>query len=379
MLFMFKEHPQDFFVDEQLGEMKWSDEGSVWYIRFEKEDQNTMDIVSHLCKSTWLTRRQIGVAGLKDKKAVTRQRITIDRRAVVRAGEDRIISALSEKVTVLETHRGDRMLGIGRNMGNHFRIRLRATEPVSPETRQQIEQWLHHISQRGFPNCFGQQRFGKRNLGRAMKLFEQGRSLRDDDFELKFKLQAFPSIYFNTQAIARHQAGDFLLDGDILTRRKDLRTRQVGVYNHTDQTITPFDYARTKEYHLAKDICYPDFSAKPIAYDPSRTPTGLMIGANMLLCPNLTPARQYDRDLIQQSDMLSKTETARHYHLFGIRRPLSVCLDDIQRERQEDNLLLSFSLPTGSYATILLGRLFRDIDEDTCARNKWRIETIEKR
>lgn len=103
MLFHFKHTPADFVVDEQLGEMSRSDEGSVWYLRFQKEDQNTMDVVSHLCRATGLKRRQIGVAGLKDKKAITRQRITIDRRDVERVGQGVIIQTLEELVTIVET------------------------------------------------------------------------------------------------------------------------------------------------------------------------------------------------------------------------------------------------------------------------------------
>jgi tRNA(Glu) U13 pseudouridine synthase TruD len=262
-------------------------------------------------------------------------------------------------------------------LGNQFTIRLRATDTITDYVKVQIESWLQQIAYDGFPNLFGQQRFGKRNLGRAIKLFASGRSLREDDFELKFKLQAFPSIYFNTQAIARYQAGDMLLDGDILTRRRDLRTREVWVYDQESKTIQLFDYARTKEYHIDKDICYPDFVWKTIDHTSDRSPTGLMIGANMLLCPNNTPARQYDRDTIKSADMLAKADTARHYHLFGIRRPLITRPTELSYGRDGDDLQLSFWLPTGSYATILLGRLFRDIDEETCVRNKWRIETID--
>jgi tRNA pseudouridine13 synthase len=139
MLFQFKQSPADFIVDEQIGDMERSEDGSVRYIRRQKEDQNTMDIIAHLTKHTPLTRRQIGVAGLKDKKALTTQRITIERRDVERVGAERITDILSECVTIIESHRGDRMLGVGRLLGNQFTIRLRATDTITDYVKVQIE------------------------------------------------------------------------------------------------------------------------------------------------------------------------------------------------------------------------------------------------
>ncbi|MBQ2599863.1 tRNA pseudouridine(13) synthase TruD [bacterium] len=48
-------------------------------------------------------------------------------------------------------------------------------------------------------------------------------------------------------------------------------------------------------------------------------------------------------------------KTAKKYNIYGFRRPLWTKPKNLKYERNEnDDLILSFSLPTGSYATIFL-------------------------
>lgn len=74
----------------------------------------------------------------------------------------------------------------------------------------------------------------------------------------------------------------------------------------------------------------------------------------MLTCPEETAAYQYDKDIIEASHIYDHIDLARLYHLYGIRRENVVIPEDLTTSRESDDLLLSFSLPTGSYATVLL-------------------------
>ncbi len=387
MLFRFKHLPSDFLVDELLGDMQRHPDGKIWFIKFEKRNENTMDVIASLCKQTGLTRSQIGIAWLKDKKAHTTQWVSIaldDVTALSRhwdwdlSGQDLVRKSLCfrDTVRICEENYSDRMLGIGRNMWNHFTIRLRKRKALSTKTKERIQDRVSHIQQYGFPNCFGQQRFGKNNFKKAMKFFAQT-SIADEKYQLKFTLQAYPSMYFNMQALERYENNAHLVDGDICTRRRDIRTRETGVYRHKGHCVELFDFAKIREHTMDEDICTPTYMTwETVPYTSSWSPTGLMIWAHMLTCPPETQAYQYDKNIIEASGIESHIDLARAYHLYGIRREHIVIPQDLTTSRESGDFVLSFSLPTWSYATVLLWRIFREIDADTCLKNRWLVPVL---
>lgn len=84
-VFSFKQKSQDFIVEEQLP-FEPSGRGDALFVYYEKQNANTMDIIDHLCKILKISRMTIGVAGLKDKRAITRQRISIYQSALKKIG-----------------------------------------------------------------------------------------------------------------------------------------------------------------------------------------------------------------------------------------------------------------------------------------------------
>ncbi len=72
-----------------------------------------MDVIAHLLQKLPLERKDLGIAGLKDKAGITRQRITLYRSKLESCGgEQTFLSSLSEKVTILETKWGKNVLKI---------------------------------------------------------------------------------------------------------------------------------------------------------------------------------------------------------------------------------------------------------------------------
>jgi tRNA(Glu) U13 pseudouridine synthase TruD len=122
----------------------------------------------------------------------------------------------------------------------------------------EIEERVSHIQHHGFPNCFGQQRFGKNNFKKAMSFFAET-SLTEEKYQLKFTLQAYPSMYFNTQALERYTNDALLVDGDICMRRGDIRTRETGIYRQQDHTIELFDFGKIRKYTMDQNICTPSY------------------------------------------------------------------------------------------------------------------------
>ncbi|HKL43737.1 MAG TPA: tRNA pseudouridine(13) synthase TruD, partial [Candidatus Absconditabacterales bacterium] len=105
MLFQFKSNNEDFIVKEELG-FKLSGKGDVFFVNFQKTGENTMDIIHHLCYGLRLERKELGIAGLKDKNGITEQRISIYKRVLNRiGGEEKFLEVLGEKTKILTTTR----------------------------------------------------------------------------------------------------------------------------------------------------------------------------------------------------------------------------------------------------------------------------------
>jgi hypothetical protein len=129
---------------------------------------------------------------------------------------------------------------------------------------------------------------------------------------------------------------------------------------------------------MDQNICTPSYMTWEIVpYSSSWLSTGLMIWAHMLTCPKETAAYQYDKDIIETSWIYNYIDLASLYHLYGIRRENVVIPEDLITSRESGDFILSFSLPTWSYATVLLWRIFREIDADTCLKNRWQIPVID--
>lgn len=135
-LFSFKQKSQDFIVTEELP-FTLSETGDVFFVFFEKRNLNTMDVVNHLCSTCNIPRLALGIAGLKDKKAITRQRICIYKSALKKiGGEKAFISAISEITTVLKTGRHTQPIGMSTPIKNEFYIKLRGNKKLSLKEKE---------------------------------------------------------------------------------------------------------------------------------------------------------------------------------------------------------------------------------------------------
>ncbi len=387
MLFQFKSKPQDFIVKEELW-FKPSWKGDVFFVNFKKTWINTMDIVEHLCYGLKLERKELWIAWLKDKNWITEQRITIYKRVLNRIWwEEKFLSVLWEKTKILTTTRHKEPLAVWKNAGNYFKIRLIAKWNITEEIQAQIENNIKKIQINWFPNCFGKQRFGKwyRNFYRAKEIFESQDMSINDQFEIRFKLQAYASMHFNEYAIKRRQKWQIFLWWDIMVNKNNSFGTKVWIYSEWKVII--FNYKKCKEDFESKNFLQPyyiSWEAIELKNNEERTPTWPMLGFNMLTPP--LDSKSYFRDI----ELLEKTDyenlgikIAKKYKIYGFRRPLRTTPKNLKYSREankknkfKQDLVISFSLPTGSYATILLWTIFDWIDEKTIIENWLEIPLI---
>lgn len=312
--------PEDFEVEEVAG-FAPDGEGQHVLLWVQKCNANTDWLAGQLARFAGVKRRDVGYAGLKDRRALTRQWFSVDL-----AGRDAPDwSALAiEGVTVLRAERHRRKLRRGALAGNRFRIVVRevAADPDILGAR------LEAVRHGGVPNYFGAQRFGRDggNLPAAEAMF-RGRRVRDRH-QRGLYLSAARAFLFNHLLASRVAAGTWNrpLAGEVLMLE--------GSRSH-------FLLESPDDEEIARRIAAFDLHT-----------SGPLWGRGEL--PTRSEARALEAGLPERHPIFcTGLEQA---GLEQERRPLRLPVPDLQWSHDPDagTLTLTFGLPAGAYATTVL-------------------------
>lgn len=159
--FALKQKPDHFIVTEILRQEPEGD-GDYHYILFQKQGMTTMQVIEGLMRTFAFNRNMIGIAGLKDKHAITQQWMSIARRDVLKycGGINGLLERFRKHGRVIDATYHDRPLKLGDNIGNAFEITLVPDATFTAANKKIIGEILAHITTKGVPNLFGEQRFG---------------------------------------------------------------------------------------------------------------------------------------------------------------------------------------------------------------------------
>jgi tRNA pseudouridine13 synthase len=312
--------PEDFQVEEILG---YAPEGSgehalLWV---EKRDANTDWVARELARFAGVPPLDVGYAGLKDRHAVTRQAFTVQ----LAGKPDPDWSAFPhDEVKVLAATRHTRKLKRGALRGNRFVLVLREVRG----DRVRAEQALAAIAARGVPNYFGEQRFGREggNVAQARAMFA-GR--RVDRAKRSILLSAARSQIFNAVLAARVERGawDTPLDGEIWSLAG------------SRSWFGPEPFGDALAERLARGDIHPSGPLWGQGESPAAGEAGALEREVAGACTDLTEGLAAAR--MEQE-----------------RRPLRLLPKDLSwRWLTDDALELSFELPAGAYATVVMREL----------------------
>jgi tRNA pseudouridine13 synthase len=202
----------DFRVDEQPA-FAASGAGEHLLLEIEKRGLTTAQAARRIADWAGVAPLAIGYAGLKDRHAVTRQRVSVHLPKRV-APAIEALNADDLEVIAADWHA--RKLPRGALLGNAFRLRLREVGLVEGIERAALDRRLQQIASHGLPNYFGEQRFGRDgdNLEQARRMFAGARLRREQRGIL---LSAARSTVFNRVLAARIEAGDWTggRDGEV--------------------------------------------------------------------------------------------------------------------------------------------------------------------
>ncbi|KAJ1657060.1 multisubstrate pseudouridine synthase 7 [Dispira simplex] len=118
-----------------------------------KDNRDTMDAIQIVSMLGAIHRKNITYAGIKDRRAITTQRVTCQKANIIR------LASLNDQLRGIrlgDFRRVPELLKMGSLYGNRFTIILRHLTTEETEARASVEYWLKN----GFVNYFGLQRFG---------------------------------------------------------------------------------------------------------------------------------------------------------------------------------------------------------------------------
>lgn len=310
----------DFAVTEILGFAADGD-GEHDLLLVEKTGQNTNWVAATLARFAGIPRADVGFAGMKDRHAVTRQWFSVRRPAGDKPDWGRFAA---DGVRILEATRHRRKLKRGAHRGNRFRIALR--DLGAPP--QALEAQLDAIRRQGFPNYFGEQRFGHggQNLELAAE-FLNGRRLPRERRSLA--LSAARSYLFNL----------------VLDRR---------VVDGTWDRLLPGDCANLDGSGSIFPVASVDAGLRQRAAELDLHPTGPLWGRGKVLVSG--GVAELEQAIADANSALARG--LERQQLAIARRPLRARARDLEwRAEGERALWLEFSLDSGVFATSLLREL----------------------
>jgi tRNA pseudouridine13 synthase len=341
--FRFVQDPEHFYVEElplrpAEGRGKWI------MLRIIKKEMSSRKLVNILQNATGASEREIGYAGLKDKSSTSIQYITLPARCEKRLGNIR-----TPRIGILSVDRASEPLKIGRLAGNRFRILL---ENIQAPDAEKLLQYALAMAEKGIPNHFGYQRFGKNGRGweQGRRILHSGKRLRGS--REKLLAAAWQSRLFNDWLDERIRISR-MIGTDRIREAARLLQSDMDTASELKNQAGFFKLLRGDLMRKAcggkLHICRsPAADAKAFA-EKKLVPTGLLGGSRVPRAARDAGRVEYRFD----DDEITS--------LGGNRRAAWIWPTDIEGNYDSAKLRLSFSfsLPPGSYATTFLEQLGR--------------------
>jgi tRNA pseudouridine13 synthase len=315
--------PEDFEVEE-IPAYGPSGQGEHLFLLVEKVGLDTPEAALRIATALGLQLADVSWAGLKDRVARTRQWLCVPARA------EAVLAHLAPtpELRVLSHARHGNKLRVGHLRGNLFRIRIRDAERPAAVTPV-----MQRLVAEGLPNAFGEQRFGRGDTALRGKALVRGERLpkRPSAFERKLYVSAYQALLFNRMLETRLRDGALrrALAGDLMKK-----TDSGGLF-----------------------VCREPQVDQPRVDRGEIVATGPILGWKM-------QRPDGDVDAAEQAMLAAEDLTLESFRRLGsiaegTRRPFAVPVADAHWSVDGSTVELAFTLPAGSYATVLLDEVMK--------------------
>lgn len=277
--------------------------------------------------------KEIGIAGQKDRHAVTRQFVSIPRRFAEHAAK-----LNDENIKVLFVTAHPNKLKTGHLRGNKFCLVLRSPSGAfTTGEAQAVYDRLQTLAAEGIPNYFGTQRFGHHGNTMVDGLSLLKGTLPKDHWPenktrtmRRLVLSAVQSGIFNLVVAQRITDGTLRtpLPGEVVIRRQGTKPYLLPVDGPTDDII----------------------------------PAGPMPGPEMLAATGAVADMERE---IMSSLRLSNRDFQKYSRLTsGIRRKMIEFPTEADARLTDDAAIMAtFSVTSGTYATVVLREIIRSLND----------------
>ncbi len=319
-----KIEPEHFIVEEEPLYPP-SGAGDHLFVQLTREGKTTRQVVEELARALAISPQGIGYAGLKDKRARVTQVFSLP--GISAQGVEEAIKGLGYEFGWAIPH--NRKLRPGHLLGNRFTISV--LHPTTPEALPRAQAILRALEARGLPNFFGSQRFGQYgdNAEQGLAILSGQKRRPRQKWLTRLLISAYQSQLFNDYLTLRMERGlfDQILAGD-LAKKTD-----------TGGMFVVEDRESEQERFERREITF----------------TGPLFGYKMREPQADAAALEAE---IKAASPITPQQWRKH-RTDGNRRVGRIFLQPITAETIPQGVRLSFFLPKGAYATILLREVMK--------------------
>ncbi len=345
-MYKLKQITEDFIVRE-INNLKLDDKGQFAYFSLKKTNYNTLKAIEKIAEKLRINPKNIGFAGNKDRNAITEQTISI------KNGKKDCENITLKDIELEYLGRGSSEIYIGSLKENSFEIIVRNLPKKDvKKIREKVKKGIL------MPNYFGEQRFSKNNT-------ELGKALVKSDFKEAINVLLDSSSEFNEKINLRLQdrKNDFVGALKIVPfklLRLYVHAYQSFIFNKTlDQYSASLknNKAEKNKKRLIKNKITEKIQEKlPIIGFSSEINDKKIekIIEKIMEEENIT-----NRDFIIRAIPELSSEGSERAAFIKISNFKIINVEKDELNEGKEKMVVSFSLPKGCYATILIDFLFK--------------------
>lgn len=186
--------PEDFIVDEisKLPEKVENGEFTIVKARIRNWESNRL--IKEMARRLHISSKRVGFAGTKDKRGIKTQLFYFH------CSKEEVEKIKLPSVEFLEIYTSNKGIKVGQLIGNDFKITVRNVKFSKDETLEKIEKTKNEIlSNGGFPNFFGIQRFGASRPNTHLI----GKAIIKEDFEKAVMIYCSSTSEYENEELRR--------------------------------------------------------------------------------------------------------------------------------------------------------------------------------
>ncbi|MEE9594706.1 MAG: tRNA pseudouridine(13) synthase TruD [Candidatus Hydrothermarchaeales archaeon] len=355
---------EDFEVEEMPLQIPVDQSGEYTHFTLEKSNWETIGAVKALARALGISQKRFGYAGSKDRRAVTRQRV-----AVWQVEPEQLAEIRIKDIKLYDFVKSNSRLSLGNSEGNSFKIVVRDARLRGVDVENELSETREQMVERGIPSYFGYQRFGVSRPNTHLV----GRELVLGSLEgAVMRYLAFP---YKTESEESQRARQYLEDTGDYRGALDVYPKKLGYERAMLDALSknPRDYAgalrrlpkklMTMLVHAYQSYLFNKLLSRVIEEEMFQTDLMLpLLGYRTKLEDALS---DIFADILEEEGLSSRKFFIKSMPEVsapgGVRTAgLEVVPDyDIVETNESSKVMVSFNLPTGCYATVVLRELMK--------------------